>query len=626
MHSAARTSLAAVTLTLGLLATSLAGAAGATATEVPRSGLSNTERPQPPRERLLPRALNGAAAIEALGARLGVAAGRSNLSMHRLRQILRHDSTAWVSPVGQVFYKESAPATTTPSETPSASPSSIAAATPAQPTARTFLLHSRPGAARTIFLDADGARVTNTGWNLDGGSITGGSHIGWDSDGSPSTFSASEHAWIQEVWRQVAETYSPFDVDVTTEEPALDALRRSSATDPTYGTHVVITSSGTPKAQLCGGCLGAAYIGTFDAIDPLGYFQPAWVFADDPRMDPTIAAQAVAHETGHNAGLAHDGTAGQDYYSGTQAWGPIMGSAMSRALSQFSKGEYAGASNTQDDLAVMAATGLPRRVDDHGDTIGAATALGALASYAVDGVISTRTDTDVFAITVPCTTDLVVAAKGIGPQTTLDLALEVLDSSGALIARSSPASSRVGYPPTSTGMDAGVSVPSATGDYFVRVDGVGTGSPAGSGWSDYGSLGQYRLTATGCANPGPTDPATPIPTTPSPAAPLSPAVPPTAPLVGKASSGRRGGPVTATVRWAAPRSTGGASITGYRIRAMKISGRNRVTRVLVTSYVPASARRAVLRVRKGRYAFSVMARNKVGSSTWSRRSRVVSAR
>ena len=32
----------------------------------------------------------------------------------------------------------------------------------------------------------------------------------------------------------------------------------------------------------------------------------------------------------------------------------------------------------------------------------------------------------------------------------------------------------------------------------ARVDGVGNGSPSGSGWSDYGSLGQYRLTSTGC--------------------------------------------------------------------------------------------------------------------------------
>ena len=637
MRRSTRLWLSALLLTLGLVATCAEGASAVARalartdqaqTDQARTTSPGPERPPVPRERLLPRAMRGAAAIEALGSRLEDAASRSNIGAPRLRAILRNDSTAWVSPVGQVYYRESA--------APSSAGSTVLAA-PTLPTSQTFRLHSRPGAARTIFLDADGATVQDTGWNLDGGRIASGSHIGWDSDGSPSTFSTAEHAWIQEVWRQVAETYSPFDVDVTTEDPGVDAIRRSTSADPTYGTHVVITSSPTPKAQLCGGCLGAAYIGTFDAVDPRGYVQPAWVFADDPRMDPMIAAQAVSHETGHTTGLGHDGTTTGDYYAGTSAWGPIMGSATMRALSQFSKGEYSGASNTQDDFAVMAATGLPRRADDHGDTTGTARELGALATYAVDGVISTRADNDTFAIQLPCTTDLVVSATGVGAQTTLDLALEVLDSSGRVISGSSPASSRTGYPPVSTGMNAAVTVPNATGGYFLRVDGVGNGSPSGSGWSDYGSLGQYRLVATGCGpgTPTPTEPAPiePAPTEPTPIEPdphvhpsTVPVTSPSAPLIGKASSGRRGGRVTATVRWTAPRATGGAAITGYRIRALKLSSRNRVVRVLVTSYVPASARRAVLRLGKGRYAFQVSARNRAGVSPWSARSRVVSAR
>ena len=72
---------------------------------------------------------------------------------------------------------------------------------------------------------------------------------------------------------------------------------------------------------------------------------------------------------------------------------------------------------------------------------------------------------------------------------------------------SSPASGRAGTPPVSKGMDAQVSVPNATGRYYLRVDGVGNGDPAGYGWSDYGSLGQYRLDRhrlrRGPARPGP---------------------------------------------------------------------------------------------------------------------------
>ena len=38
----------------------------------------------------------------------------------------------------------------------------------------------------------------------------------FDTDGTPSTFSASELAVVQDAWQRVAEDYAPFDVDVTT--------------------------------------------------------------------------------------------------------------------------------------------------------------------------------------------------------------------------------------------------------------------------------------------------------------------------------------------------------------------------------------------------------------------------
>ena len=79
--------------------------------------------------------------------------------------------------------------------------------------------------------------------------------------------------------------------------------------------------------------------------------------------------EAASHEIGHNFGLSHDATATASYYSGAAPWAPIMGVAYSQPVSQFSKGEYSGASTTQDDLAVIA-TGAPLRADDHGDTVG----------------------------------------------------------------------------------------------------------------------------------------------------------------------------------------------------------------------------------------------------------------
>jgi hypothetical protein len=40
-------------------------------------------------------------------------------------------------------------------------------------------------------------------------------------DGNPSSFSTSERATILSVWRTVSEDFAPFNVDVTTEDPAL---------------------------------------------------------------------------------------------------------------------------------------------------------------------------------------------------------------------------------------------------------------------------------------------------------------------------------------------------------------------------------------------------------------------
>ncbi|MEO7351268.1 MAG: hypothetical protein ABIR34_03420, partial [Marmoricola sp.] len=368
------------------------------------------------------------------------------------------------------------------------------------------------------------------------------------------------------------------------------------------------------------------------------YYQPAWVFAYDTRFDPMVIAQAATHETGHTLGLQHDGTATQDYYAGTAGWGPIMGSSRTRALSQFSIGEYAGANNHEDDFAIMQSNGLPLRPDDHGSSITAADMLGAETSYDVSGVIGTRLDSDVFAIRLPCVSTLEVSATGIGAQSALDLKLEVLTAAGTVVQSSSPTSSYGGSPPTSDGMDAQVSIPTATGDYYLRVDGVGNGSPAGSGWSDYGSLGQYRLTATGCPAlpvapipvPTPTPTPTPIPDPIDP--PTDPPAPtpvptkPGAPVIRTGSSGTQGGTVSAVARWAAPTNMGATPITNYRVRAQKLDSSNRVTRTYGSSYQQPAARSLTMKLTKGRYVFSVTAYNSVGTSPWSHTSHGVYAR
>ena len=154
-----------------------------------------------------------------------------------------------------------------------------------------------------------------------------------------------------------------------------------------------------------------------------------WSSRRRPRTRPATPSASPTTARSRNGSTPAAG-----YYFGTSAWGPIMGGSMNRAVSQWSQGEYAGANNHEDDLAVIQNHGLPLRADDHPGT----TTLGSQASYAVSGVIGTRTDTDYFAVTLPCTTTLSVNAKGIGKQAALDLSLTVLDGNGHTVATQLP--------------------------------------------------------------------------------------------------------------------------------------------------------------------------------------------
>jgi hypothetical protein len=614
------TAVAAITIAVISAAPALTQAAPASADQGPARQGAQARDARPTASRVLPHAAHGVKALAALGSNLPAVAVRNGWSTAKLRSVLSTDRTAYVSSDGDVFYQEDEPEQSTTSGATSA----VKTIAPVLPTSQTFTLHSRPSATRKIFLDFDGATVSNTGWNGTGaGKVANGAHTGFNLDGSPSTFSIAEQGYIQEVWREVSETYSPFDVDVTTQDPGVAGIVRSSSSDTSFGTHVVITSEAAPRTALCGGtCLGLAWVGTFDNVDANGYYQPAWVFDYSAGFDPMIIAQAAAHETGHTLGLSHDGTTTAPYYGGTAAWGPIMGSSMNRAVSQFSKGEYTGANNTQDDLAIIASNGLPLRGDDFVST----DALGAKSSYSAKGVISTRADSDSFSISLPCTTPLTVTANGIGAQSALDIMLTVSNGAGQVVKTSSPVSGHTGSIPVSTGMGASVTIPNASGTYVLRVEGVGNGSPASGGWSDYASLGQYTLTASGC----PTASAISGTTGQSPSvtptvAPVRHHVP-SAPRVGSVTSGAPRGPVTANVRWYAPASTGGTPVTSYRLQALRLDSHQRVVHTITSGKISSNVRGVSVRLAKGRYRFRLVAINAVGTSTWSSTSRIVQAR
>nr|WP_237447649.1 zinc-dependent metalloprotease family protein [Nocardioides flavescens] len=456
---------------------------------------------------------------------------------------------------------------------------------------QTFLLHSRPSAPAVIFIDLDGARVAGTAWNS---KIPDGDHRGYSLDGDYSTFNDAERTAIQEIWARVAEDYAPFNVDVTTQDPL--------GSKP--GTKALVADSQSAANALCGGgCGGVAYLKVFGSGGTR--FQPAWIFPQNlAGGDPKSVAEAVSHEVGHNFGLDHDGYASYGYYSGHGVWAPIMGAGYDRPVTQWSRGEYAGATTGQDDLAIIAGS-VPLVADEAGDTPGTAS-----TNLAGTKLITSASDRDVYALGTCNGTFSVFAlpppTAALGPN--LDVRLDLLDSAGNVAGSADPPVTMLSRT-TARGLSAGLTVPlPSAGPWFVRVDGTGVGTPS-DGYSDYASIGSYTLSVT-CTPPGGTPPAFPEADSGSVTPGGTSGTKPSAPSKVKARSGKPGGKATASVSWKAPQ---GGGITGYRVVVMKGPKGSRAMGSPITT--AARAKSYVATLRPGRYRFAIAAINAAGMSS-----------
>ncbi len=472
----------------------------------------------------------------------------------------------------------------------------------------TFRLQSRPGATKSIYLDFDGHTTEGTFWNTlkDLPRIVTPAY----SIDSDAAFSPPELVTIQNVWARVAEAFSPFDVNVTTQEPDVEDLRQFGAGDMRWGVRVVI---GPDSANFGSG--GFAQLGSFSSSVDV----PAFVFSDRfGEASSKYLANAIAHEVGHTLGLLHDGTTTTEYYdghggTGTTSWAPIMGSGYGRQVVQWSRGEYAGATNQQDDLAVITGSaptpytplgnGFGFRPDDHGNTFETAT---EFAGADLSGVIEQSSDVDLFRFTASTKIVIDVQPAPLGPM--LDIFAEIIDASGAVLSTSNPPNS----------LAAAFSIEVTPGAYFLRVSGAGKGDPGTNGYSNYGSLGQYTVSIVVNAAPPAPPVAEPVSTNPvspppadiqtSPPAPATPSVVPVPPVstVAPPSSGippsigalpstpdfvfasgviRRPRQTSVVVGWHKPAGNGGGEITQYVVR-FRIAGTARWKTIRVAGTTP----------------------------------------
>jgi hypothetical protein len=401
---------------------------------------------------------------------------------------------------GGIFYVDEFPLDPAAAPTPSA-PIVAETAVPVNPFPAGLVFHSRPGAPNVLYLNFTGGNVSGTAWNdsLGRSSIPA---VAFSTDSDYDTFSDAEQLAIKRMWQRVAEDYSPFNIDVTTERPAVFGTRSAEA---------LITRNtdrdGSPNPSSSAG--GIAYINVFGGSS-YASFRPAWIYFNNLANSESYVAEAASHEVGHNLGLSHDGQSnGTAYYrghgSGDTSWGPIMGTGYGRNVSQWSKGDYYLANNTQDDLAVIAGK-ISYRSDDHGDTIGTATSLVITGgtnilsttpetdltntNRANKGVLGRNTDVDVFSFTTgtgPINLSVkpwIMASGTRGGN--LDILLELYDASGRLLLTNNPEAQTY----------AQIQTTLSWGTYYLFVRNTGVGDPFSatpSGYTSYASIGQYFI-------------------------------------------------------------------------------------------------------------------------------------
>ncbi|MES2439843.1 MAG: zinc-dependent metalloprotease family protein, partial [Verrucomicrobiota bacterium] len=386
------------------------------------------------------------------------------------------------------------------------------AAVPISPFPSQLVFNSRPGAPNVIYLNFMGESVTGTAWNTSLGRTVIPA-VPFSTDSDYSTFSDGEQTAIKRIWQRVSEDYALFDVNVTTARPSSFTTRTAMA--------LITRSTDENGAANPGGGGGVAYIGVF-ATSSFATYRPAWVYFNNLANNESYIAEAVSHEIGHNMGLSHDGTPTSEYYgghgSGEISWGPIMGTGYNQNVSQWSKGEYYLANNTQDDLSVIASN-MPYRSDDHGGTRTSATALVISGETSIGsttpeddptnsnksnkGVLERGGDVDVFSFVTGGGPVNLAVNPWITPSGTrggnVDILVELYDEGGTLLQASNDA--------VRTGAVIDATLPE--GRYYLHVKSSAAGNPLVSpatGYTAYASLGQYFITGTITPNTGFVDP------------------------------------------------------------------------------------------------------------------------
>ncbi len=305
--------------------------------------------------------------------------------------------------------------------------------------ADTNKLQSRPGASKVLFMDF-----------------------------SALTLARSE---LFLAWQGVASAYSAFEVNVTTDLAVYEATSARNR-----GKACIKNEEGR----------STCYVNSFGTTRCCDIYN---------KGNGNYQGLTLAHEFGHMMGLDHDGNASTEYFNGfsTYKWVPLMGDSTpekswgAQALYQWSKGEYTGANNKEDDLAIITKN-LPFRADDIPNAKELILSGTQVSSLENRGQIANNTDTDTFTFTIGSGgghAKLLVERIEVLGGGMLDVDAEIQSASGTSIAWNNDKAART----------ATLDVDLSAGSYRLIVKGGAEGTPD-NGFSAYASLGFYGISGT----------------------------------------------------------------------------------------------------------------------------------
>jgi hypothetical protein len=232
------------------------------------------------------------------------------------------------------------------------------------------VLNSRPGAAYTLYLNFGGFNFGPGTWGGNWSNFTPGNTPAYTIDGS-SNFSAAEVTNMREIWSRAAEKYAPFNVNVTTVDPAAagstDNQRRTFYDSQARMMHMVIGGNGA----WTGGAAGISFQDVADATyvnNPGSHTNFTFSAVYNNGTILKGIAETVGHENGHALILSHQsrwngGILEEEYDPGTPPGqppgatprAPIMGNSdfADRGLWRVGATPTSSSPTAQNDIGVL---------------------------------------------------------------------------------------------------------------------------------------------------------------------------------------------------------------------------------------------------------------------------------